>query len=549
MAKEGEWTALASISKKKRAGGDLAEALPPEKKSPEVPTYVEAAPSEEVGAPAAKVAGVLAQVLESVQESVGTEAAEMVVVSDSPVKLPQKVRELKEVALMSETATGEKLAPGKVFLKDEEVERFLPKFGVPEGGLKKSPLLVCGPSSLGVPVSASEKKRKPLLLTLPPLNLRSDEEKEENDKKGEKEEGTKMEEVTKGEKGESLLTASVSTPGIEGPGGKMEEAIKEKGKVLPAASSAPSGIDGAWSVLGNRLCEIRREEEKILGNTSEVLEVVKSLKGKEEGDARHLQKIRELEGALSQVTKCSLNDHKEELGKLHKLEDRLASMALVNAEWANKNKVARKEFHRNLLDVNLAHSAHAKDLQKRIRELDDEREALRGERRQLREELTKAREASSGAKEAAFEACRREELLKSEVRSLRALVENSSGWRGRRMEDLEEAVRRAVKIVSASPVGHHVKSQAAFDVLLQTLVDASILNQENIRGPAVLPFCGPKGPDRFFDIGSPCPEEIPPPKSYAGWGYQLAPSRRSPEEGQTTPPEASWLGRTTPPPV
>ncbi|PKA45614.1 hypothetical protein AXF42_Ash010954 [Apostasia shenzhenica] len=156
--------------------------------------------------------------------------------------------------------------------------------------------------------------------------------------------------------------------------------------------------------------------------------------------------------------------------------------------------------------------------------------------------------ANSGAKEAIFEARRREESLKSKVHSLRALVENSAGWRGRRMEDLEEAVRRVVKIVSASPVGHHVKSQAAFDVLLQTLVDVSILNQENIRGPVVLPFCGPKGPGRFFDVESPCPEEIPPPKSYIGWGYQLAPSRRNPEEGQTTPPEASWSGRTLPPP-
>ncbi|PKA60918.1 hypothetical protein AXF42_Ash006553 [Apostasia shenzhenica] len=118
------------------------------------------------------------------------------------------------------------------------------------------------------------------------------------------------------------------------------------------------------------------------------------------------------------------------------------------------------------------------------------------------------------------------------------------------MEDLEEAVRRAVKIVSASPVGHHVKNQAAFDVLVQTLVDVSILNQENIRSPAVLPFCGPKRPDRFFDAGSHCPKEIPPPRSsYVGWGYQLSPLRRSPEEGQITPLEARWLGQSDPPKV
>ncbi|PKA55225.1 hypothetical protein AXF42_Ash003862 [Apostasia shenzhenica] len=440
------------------------------------------------------------------------EAAEVVVISDSLVKLPSKARVLKEVALVNETVTGEKLAPGKIFLKDEEVERLIPKFRFPEGGVKKSPLLVCGPSSLGVPVLASEKKRKPLLLSLPPLSPQRDEEKEEKDKKGEQEEGTKMEEVAMGKKGESLLTAFVSAPGIEGLGGKMEEAIKEKGKVLPAASSATSDTEGSWSVLGDRLFEIRREEEKILGNTSKVLEVVKFLKGKGGRGGQHFQRIRELEGALSQVTKRSLSDQKEELGKLHQLEGRLASLALVNTEWANKSEIARGEFHRSLADVNQAHSAHVKDLQKRIRELDDEREALRDERGQLRDEVAKAREVS-------FEAQRLEELLKFEVRSLRALVENSSGWRGRRMEDLEKAVRRAVKIISASPVCHYVKSQAAFDVLLQTLVDASILNQENIRSSRVLPFCGPKGPDRFFDVGSHCPEEILPPRSYAGFGY------------------------------
>ncbi|PKA58651.1 hypothetical protein AXF42_Ash008938 [Apostasia shenzhenica] len=275
-----------------------------------------------------------------------------------------------------------------------------------------------------------------------------------------------MEEVAKGKKGESLLTASVGAPGIEGPGGKMEEVIKEKGKVLPAASSSIFGTEGAWSMLGDRLFEIRREDEEILGNTSKVLEVVRSLKCKEEVEARYLQRIRELEGALSQVTKHSLSDQKEELGKLHQLEGKLASLALVNTEWANKSEIARREFHHSLADVNQAHSAHVEDLQKRIRDLDDEREALREERRRLREELAKVREASSGAKEAVFKVRHREELLKSEVHSLRALVENSSGWRGRHIEDLGEVVRRAVKIVSASPVSQHVKSQVAFDVLL-----------------------------------------------------------------------------------
>ncbi|PKA51657.1 hypothetical protein AXF42_Ash003024 [Apostasia shenzhenica] len=293
----------------------------------------------------------------------------------------------------------------------------------------------------------------------------------------------------------------------------MEGAAKEKGETLPAVPSV-----AIWGMLGNRLGEIKRVEERILRNTSEALEVVKALKGKEDVEARCLREVRELEGALSQATKRSLADQREQLGKVFHLEDRSASLTQANAEWANKSEIAKGEFSRNLADVNQAHSAHVKDLQKRIKDLDDDREALREERRRLREELTKAREALSGAKEATSEARRREELLKSEVRSLRALVENSSGWRGRRMEDLEEAVKRAVKIVSASPVGRHTQHQAAFDALLQTLVDVCTLNQENIRDPAVLPFCGPKGPDRFFDAGSYPPEEIPPPRSYAGWG-------------------------------
>ncbi|PKA45701.1 hypothetical protein AXF42_Ash011042 [Apostasia shenzhenica] len=114
------------------------------------------------------------------------------------------------------------------------------------------------------------------------------------------------------------------------------------------------------------------------------------------------------------------------------------------------------------------------------------------------------------------------------------------------MEDLEEEERRVVNIVSASPVGHHVKNQTAFDVLLQTLIDVSILNQENIRCPAILPFCGPKGPDRFFDAESHYLEEVPPARSYVGWGYHLSPLRRSPKEDQVTPLEARWLGRSAP---
>ncbi|PKA63570.1 hypothetical protein AXF42_Ash005465 [Apostasia shenzhenica] len=327
----------------------------------------------------------------------------------------------------------------------------------------------------------------------------------------------------------------------------MKEGIKEKERVPPVASNVTLGIEGAGSNLGKRLFEIRREEEKILESTSQILEVVKSLKGKEEGEACHLRRIEELEGALLQVTKRSQGDHRKELGKLYRLENKLASLALSNAEWAGKSEAARGEFHRSLSDVSQAHSAHVKNFQKRIKELYNEREALKEERDWLRGEVVKAREVSSGAKKTTFETRRREELLKSEVRSLRALVENSSGWRGRRMEDLEEAVRRAVNIVSALPVGHHVKNQAAFEVLLQTLVNVSILDQENIRGPAVLPFCGPKGPNKFFDAGSHGPEEVPPANSFVGWGYHLSPLCRSPEEGQITPLKARWLGQSVPP--
>ncbi|PKA48499.1 hypothetical protein AXF42_Ash017398 [Apostasia shenzhenica] len=131
---------------------------------------------------------------------------------------------------------------------------------------------------------------------------------------------------------------------------------------------------------------------------------------------------------------------------------------------------------------------------------------------------------------------------------MRSLIDNSLGWRGRFMEDLEEAVRRAVNIISASAVGHHVKSQAAFDVFLQTLVDESILNQENNRGPAVLPFCSPKGPKRFFDAGSRGSGDVPPKGTYVGWGYPPAYPCEGPDKGQSIPPAAPqqvspWEGR------
>ncbi|PKA62173.1 hypothetical protein AXF42_Ash015057 [Apostasia shenzhenica] len=208
----------------------------------------------------------------------------------------------------------------------------------------------------------------------------------------------------------------------------------------------------------------------------------------------------ELESALLQATKRSLADQKE-LGKLYKYEERIASLALSNVKWAE--------------------------------------EALRKERNRLRAQVAESKEAESKAKEAAFEARRQHELMKSEIRSLRALIDNGLGWKGRRMENLEEAVRRTVNIVGSSAIGHHVKSQAAFDVLLQTLVDVSILNQKNIRGPAILPFCGPNGPDRFFNAGSHDLEAVPPPScAYAGWGHWSVSPYRGPDEIQSAPSEA-----------
>ncbi|PKA48981.1 hypothetical protein AXF42_Ash019519 [Apostasia shenzhenica] len=103
----------------------------------------------------------------------------------------------------------------------------------------------------------------------------------------------------------------------------------------------------------------------------------------------------------------------EELGKLYKLEDKLSSLALSNSEWAGKNEVSRGEFHRALSDVGQAHSAYVKELQKRIKELDDEKEALRKEKNRLRGEIAEVREAESKAKQVVFEIHRCDELLKS----------------------------------------------------------------------------------------------------------------------------------------
>ncbi|PKA64428.1 hypothetical protein AXF42_Ash007173 [Apostasia shenzhenica] len=169
--------------------------------------HIEAPPAEEVGATivvleveasSVRVAAVLAQTLESVQEPTSLEATEVVDVYDSPVKSPLKPGERKEVILVGETAAEKKLVPGKILLKDEEIEQLLPRFGIPSAEcMKKTPLKICGLAPFGTSIPPSEKKRKSLFPSFFPVNLRNDEEKEE---KGRKEEGSKMEEATKGKK-------------------------------------------------------------------------------------------------------------------------------------------------------------------------------------------------------------------------------------------------------------------------------------------------------------------------------------------------------------
>ncbi|PKA67158.1 hypothetical protein AXF42_Ash004650 [Apostasia shenzhenica] len=115
-------------------------------------------------------------------------------VSDSPAKLPLKTAEQKELIVVDETPAGVRLEPGRIRLKDEDIERLFPKFGVPalsqvwgspEGSVKKIPLVICGLAPLGKPVLLSVKTKKPLFPRLLPAGLR-------NEEKDKKEEGSKM---------------------------------------------------------------------------------------------------------------------------------------------------------------------------------------------------------------------------------------------------------------------------------------------------------------------------------------------------------------------
>ncbi|PKA54764.1 hypothetical protein AXF42_Ash000599 [Apostasia shenzhenica] len=144
------------------------------------------------------------------------------------------------------------------------------------------PLVICGPAPLGEPVLLPAKTKKPLFPHLLPAGLW-------NEEKDKEEEGNKMEEAIK-EKNEAPQVASEAALGIEGPGGKTEEGIKEEG-IPPVTHNVTLDIEGTWGVLGKSLLKIRGEWGKILKNTNQIMEVVKNLKGKEEGEARFLQRI------------------------------------------------------------------------------------------------------------------------------------------------------------------------------------------------------------------------------------------------------------------
>ncbi|PKA60097.1 hypothetical protein AXF42_Ash009781 [Apostasia shenzhenica] len=181
MAESKKWTTLKSFPlKRKRANSSPVDAPPPEKKrvlepsegspEPAVEKTVEVLQKEEAGAPvvnleveapSARVARVLAQTLESTQEPAVKEATEVVNVSDSPVKLPLKTVDRRELSVIRQTPTGEKLEPGKILLKDEAVERFFPKVDVPGQGSTKTPLVICGPGPLGGSVPLPLKVKRP----------------------------------------------------------------------------------------------------------------------------------------------------------------------------------------------------------------------------------------------------------------------------------------------------------------------------------------------------------------------------------------------------
>ncbi|PKA52454.1 hypothetical protein AXF42_Ash020415 [Apostasia shenzhenica] len=217
MAESKKWTTLKSFSlRKKRANSPPIDTPPPEKKrvlepsegppDPAVEKTIEVLQKEEAGAPvvdleaeapSAKVARVLARTLESAQEPPAKEATKVVNISDSPVKLPLKTGDRRELSVVVQTPMGGRLEPGKILLKDEDVERFFSKVDAPGQGLVKTTLVICSPTPLSESIPLPSKVKRPSFPRLLPAVARNDEKKEEKGGKGRKGEGSKMEEVTK----------------------------------------------------------------------------------------------------------------------------------------------------------------------------------------------------------------------------------------------------------------------------------------------------------------------------------------------------------------
>ncbi|PKA53789.1 Kinesin-4 [Apostasia shenzhenica] len=127
-----------------------------------------------------------------------------------------------------------------------------------------------------------------------------------------------------------------------------------------------------------------------------------SLSTGQEGKVEYCSKrAAELEDALSKAIKRSLISHREELGKLYKSEDKIASLALSNLEWVGK------------------------DLQRRIKELEDEREALRLEQDTLKVQVMEVKGSISQAERTSFVAHCQNDLMTSEIRSMCTLINQS----------------------------------------------------------------------------------------------------------------------------
>ncbi|PKA50428.1 hypothetical protein AXF42_Ash013517 [Apostasia shenzhenica] len=233
MAESQKWAILNCLPlKKKRANSPLVDAPPFEKRR--CPELFEGSPKtaaekaiivlqeEKTGTPAAvlleempaaKVARVLARILESKEGPTNKEAAKVVNIFNSPVKASLKTRGRRELSIVRQRLAGEKLVPGKILLKDEDVERIFPKVGAPpERRLTKKPLVICGLAPLGKPSPLPIKTIKPSFSCFLPVGTQDGEKKEEKDRrKG----GDKTEEGIKKKEGAPQVVLKAAL-GIEG---------------------------------------------------------------------------------------------------------------------------------------------------------------------------------------------------------------------------------------------------------------------------------------------------------------------------------------------